>query len=65
MKVKVVEHTFGPQDTVKAALRRYNNLDLTPEEVDELMRMYQTLNGAHCPRVYDRVKIPIKESSNG
>lgn len=56
---KYVEHKFGPNETIKAIIRRYNHLELTPIIQDKLLAEFNNVNGKHVPKVGQTVKIPI------
>lgn len=60
----VVEHRYGPGHTIESAIRLYNGMDVPPDKLEYLVRVYTTLNGADVPRAYDSVKIPILEGKD-
>lgn len=55
------KHRFGPTDTIRAALRRYNAKVLTPEELEFLTTEFVKINPkTHShPRVGDVYLVPV------
>lgn len=61
-KLKIIfraEHKFGPTDTIRAAIRRYNGKNLTVDEMDGLTAEFNKLNHRPTPRVGDVYYIPV------
>lgn len=57
--MKNVKHTFGPGETVRSAIRKYNRYDMPDAIVEELIKEYKKINKEGVPRVGDAVKIPL------
>lgn len=60
-----VEHRFGPGETIQAAIRKYNKLDMPQELVEKLSKAYNELNRPpKVPHVGETVKIPVYDFDN-
>lgn len=60
MLMQVVEHKFGQGQTITAAIRKYNRMDITKEELSSLVNIFNQLNSeALPPKLGQSVKIPI------
>lgn len=53
-------HRFGLKDTIRGAIRLYNNKDLTKEELDGLCEIFNELNNSAIPKPGDTFIIPVK-----
>jgi hypothetical protein len=53
------EHKFGPTDTIRAAIRRYNGKNLSDDEIEGLTVEFNKLNSKPTPRVGDIYYIPV------
>lgn len=56
---KYIDHRFGPSETIRAIIRRYNHLDITPAMQDKLIAEFNKINGEEVPKAGQTVKIPI------
>lgn len=60
----VIEHIYGPGHTIEGALRMYNGMDVSPDKLEYLVRVYSTLNSADVPHAFDSVKIPVLKAKD-
>lgn len=60
---KTVKHSFsGMGQTVRAAIRKYNDINLPDETLAELMKEFNKLNeGSLPPKLGSTVLIPVLE----
>lgn len=56
-------HLFMPQDTIKGAIRKHNNMISESSIINDLLKAFNQLNGHHVPRPGQVLKIPIYEES--
>lgn len=54
-----VEHIFGPGETIRAIIRKYNHMGMTETMLEKMMIEYNKLNESKIPKPGDKVKIPI------
>jgi len=57
--IRYVNHQFHPSHTVVAAVRLYNGLTITQEQVSLLLAQFNTLNPSIIPRIGSVAKIPL------
>ena len=57
-RAKAVPHMFMPGETVSAAIKKYNNYDVTKQEMTELLNTFKVTNPV-IPRPGMRVLIPV------
>lgn len=63
MKFISIKHTFGMGQTVEAAIRlHHNNVQITREDMDDLIIEYNKLNDSKVPKLGDSVWIPINKN---
>lgn len=55
----IVEHQYGPGQTVSAVIKYYNDINMTPEEFDQVQIYYDNENNPGIKKPGDVVKIPI------
>lgn len=55
----LVEHTFGPGQTIQAVLKYYNDNNMTSEELDQTRIFYLVENNEKVPKAGQKVKIPV------
>lgn len=60
--IRYVNHKFHPSHTIVAAVRLYNGLTITQEQVSLLLAQFNTLNPNLIPRIGAVAKIPLMES---
>jgi len=53
------KHRFGPKDTIRGAIRRYNTKVLSEAEMDKLYHLFNHINNEMVPRVGDIFVIPV------
>jgi len=54
-----VDHTFGPGETIRAIIRKLNQMAVDDYDLKMLVNEYNKLNKFVVPRPGDKVKIPI------
>lgn len=54
-----IYHTFGPGETIRAIIRKYNHQNMKETLLQQLLEKYNQLNGTQVPRLGERVKIPL------
>lgn len=59
MEENYINHTFKPNETVMAILRKYNKYTSDNEVLTNLMKLFHDLNGMHVYKPGMKVKIPI------
>jgi hypothetical protein len=52
-------HTFGTGQTIEAVINLYNMHSLSKETRQELMSLYNSLNGDKPPTLGQSVKVPV------
>jgi hypothetical protein len=64
MKYTTTTHTFGAKDTVIAAIRKYNNYTSDKAVIEQLLHIYNDLNGNRVPHICEMVQIPVIEQGD-
>jgi hypothetical protein len=59
--LKAKPHLLMPGETITAAIKLYNFYDVTKEEMTQLLRAFNELNGAKNFKPGERVLVPILE----
>lgn len=62
--IKYLIHRFGPNETIHAVIKKYNRVDITKEQLQELVSDFNTLNSKSIPKVGTECKIPVKYRGN-
>lgn len=57
--VTFVFHVFGPSETIRAIIKKYNHQNMTETTMKKLTERYNQLNENSIPRLGERVKIPL------
>lgn len=52
-------HVFGPGETIRAIIRKYNHQNMKESMLIKLMERYNVLNENKVPHLGERVKIPL------
>jgi hypothetical protein len=60
-RAKAKPHMFMPGDTVSGAIKKNNFYDVTKEEMNLLLKSFNTINGDKLPRPGMHFMIPILE----
>lgn len=59
MALDYVDHVFGPMDTIRAVIKKYNHPNITEQTIDGLLTKYNLMNDCKIPYVGRSAKIPI------
>lgn len=64
MKYTTINHMFGAKDTVVAAIRKYNGYTTDTHKLEQLLALYNELNGQKVPHLCEIVQIPILDEGD-
>lgn len=56
---KTVDYVFGPSQTIRAAIRRFNRMDMSEHQLELAMKYFNEENGKVVPVAGRPYKIPI------
>lgn len=63
--MKYVKHRFGPNETIRGAIRLHNHQSMTEFMLNKLMNDYNVVNENRAPRMGEEVSIPVFEGFIG
>lgn len=56
---KTVEHRFGPNETIRAVIRKLNHQGMTPSMLATLTEEFNTVNDNRVPKPGEVFNIPV------
>jgi hypothetical protein len=59
--VKALPHLFMPGETIVAAIKSLNMYDVSKDEMKQLLKTYDQINGKTVVKAGTRVMVPILE----
>lgn len=58
-RARALPHMFMPGDTIQGVIKKVNQYDVEPRELDELVQTYGMINGNEVPKAGTSVMIPV------